>query len=284
MENKQQLWGQCLQLIQQGLARQRDREWVFDTWFRPVTCESYDEQKNTVVLQVPSRYTFEYIEHYYMPLMKEVLKRIFGSNVRLQYRIMKNAYGQPISMLQDSYQKRININVQDAAGRLNAELHKHIGDGARWMSGYDKIAEWLSDNKGRGLLCIGTPGLGKTVVCRHILPTLLDCNIPVVSAHEMNKRINELLHEHILMIDDLGKEDVEVKDYGNRRTPFLELCDRAEQEGNLLIITTNLSTTPVSDPRYPASIKERYGDAVYSRLRALMTTAIVTGDDMRGRS
>ena len=97
----------------------------------------------------------------------------------------------------------------------------------------------------------------------------------------MNSRIDDLLKEKCIIVDDLGKEPVETRTYGNRRTPFFELCNAAEQQGKLLIINTNLSTTPTRDTRYPTSIKERYGEAVLSRLRATVHVVIFEGKDMR---
>ena len=101
----------------------------------------------------------------------------------------------------------------------------------------------------------------------------------------MNTRIDELLTQRCIIIDDLGKEDVEVKNYGNRRHPFFELCDAAEKRGILLIITTNLSTNILPEQYrsiYPDSIEGRYGKEVFSRLRAITRSIAITHDDMRG--
>ena len=281
MEENQQRWQQCLQIIQEHLAKQKDGDWVFSTWFKQIQLEEYDRQQNNLLLRIPSAYIYEYVEHYYAQLLGWAIRNVFGKTVRLQYHLMANASGHPVNLLQEPTSKNVRICIPDAAERFKTELQKLLGNQAQWLEGYNKIVSWLTDNQGRGLLCVGTPGLGKTLICKRILPALLGCNIPVVNAHEMTVRIDELLKERILIIDDLGKESVEVKQYGNLRIPFFELCDAAEQQGNLLIITTNLSTTPDSDPRYPTSLKERYGDAVYSRLRATMTSAIIRGEDMR---
>lgn len=283
MENEQQLWQQCLQLIQQQLMKQKDHEWVYDTWFKPITCINHDNGQNTVLVQVPSIYIYEYIEHYYARLLGWALRSVYGAKVKLQYRIRANAYGHPINLTQEPPSQRISIRIPDAGQRMKTELHKILGDRTQWLPGYDSIVSWLTDNEGKGLVLIGTPGLGKTLICRHILPTLFGCNIPTFTAREMNTHIDEILKKRIVIIDDLGTEDVEYKNYGNSRRPFSELCDNAEQNGNLLIITTNLSTTPVSDPRYPMSIKARYGDATYSRFRTIMKSAIIEGEDLRGK-
>lgn len=272
----------CLQLIKEAI----NDPWVYDTWFAPIRCESYDEQANAVVLQVPSQYVREYLEHYCLRILKQALEAAFKPGVRLQYRIAADA---SFSMVANylrrqgfrADQPRPHIACPDAGERLHDGLKYYLGDNYRWLPAYERIAEWLTDNRGRGLLCIGTPGLGKTLICQRILPVILGRNIPSVTAQEMNDRIDTLLKERCVIIDDLGKEDVEVKNYGNRRTPFFELCDAAERNGNLLIITTNLSTTPVTDPRYPDSIQHRYGPEVLDRLRAITRAVLFTGDSLR---
>jgi DNA replication protein DnaC len=98
---------------------------------------------------------------------------------------------------------------------------------------------------------------------------------------EMTTHIDELLKERAVIIDGLGTEPVHAMVNYNRRTPFFELCDAAERNGILLIITTNLSTTPVDDPLYPLSIEERYGSDVLSRLITTTKLVIFEGPNLR---
>ncbi len=173
----------------------------------------------------------------------------------------------------------------DPYERVKSGIRYFVGENAVWLPAYDEVVAWLSDNKGRGLLCVGSCGLGKSVVCAGVLPILLrdyiGLQVKIVTATGMNQRIDELLkfcgQNQVIVIDDLGKEPVKV--YG--RSPFYELCDAAERTGTLLIISTNLSTTPVNDPRYPDSIRVRYGAAVISRLRSITKVVVVEGQDMR---
>ena len=172
----------------------------------------------------------------------------------------------------------------------------------QWLPAYDQVATWLADNKGRGLICVGSCGLGKTVICRKVLPVLFSRHFGLevlsVTATEMNARIEELLRycqpNHIIIIDDLGTEPPETVNFGNRRRPFCELVDTAERTGTLLIVTTNLRTTTLRlkqdcklgragerDPRGIPSIEERYGIPTLDRLRATTTVALFTGESMR---
>ena len=85
MNNSHQaLWDNCLKLIQANVTEQQ-----FKTWFAPIVFESYSETEHTLLVQLPSRYVFEYLEQYYVGLLSKVLARVFGSDVKLNYHIIE---------------------------------------------------------------------------------------------------------------------------------------------------------------------------------------------------
>ena len=77
------LWDNCLQLIKENVTEQQ-----FRTWFEPIVFEQYNEDSRTLLVQVPSRYVYEYLEQYYVALLSKVLCRCFGTSVQLNYRIV----------------------------------------------------------------------------------------------------------------------------------------------------------------------------------------------------
>ena len=181
------------------------------------------------------------------------------------------------------------IDTCDPRRELWAAISQNVKN-PRWLPCYEQVATWLADNQSRGLLCVGTCGLGKSVICCQTLPYLFrrhfDLETMVVTATEMNQRIDELLkycgRNRIIVIDDLGTEAAETVNYGNRRKPFCELADAAERTGTLLIITTNLRTTRDTNQQrnYP-SIETRYGVPTLDRLKAITKVAVFTGDSLR---
>ena len=77
------LWDDCLRLIRANVTEQQ-----FKTWFAPIVFESYSEANNTLLVQVPSPYVYEYLEQYYVGLLSKVLVRVFGTKVVLRYRVL----------------------------------------------------------------------------------------------------------------------------------------------------------------------------------------------------
>lgn len=175
---------------------------------------------------------------------------------------------------------RVQISIPNAEKRLRGGLQYVVnmksGCNAEWNEhNYRPIVDWMTDNKGKGLLMFGGCGLGKSVIGMYILPLLIkDVHKKVVnifSAQELNQKIDEILKLHIIYIDDIGTED-NLNSYGNKRMPFAELCDAAEKKGKLLILTTNLSIDELT---------RRYGDRVVDRLIATTKAVPFTGDSLR---
>jgi len=182
------------------------------------------------------------------------------------------------------------ISTCDPRCELWTAIRLSVTSDPKWLPPYEQVATWLGDNQGRGLICVGTCGLGKSVICMQALPMLFKrhfgIEVMAVSATGMNQRIDELLgycgHNRVIIVDDLGTEAPETVTYGNRRRPFCELVDMAERTGTLLIITTNIRTTKDTDVRrnYP-SIETRYGVPTLDRLRAITKVVVFKGESLR---
>ncbi len=140
---------------------------------------------------------------------------------------------------------------------------------------YRPVANWMADNQGRGLLMIGGCGLGKTLIGKYILPYLIRyaCGkiLNVFNAQDLNARPDEIMRYRLVYVDDIGTEGIS-NVYGNKRMPFMELCDAAEQEGKLLVCSTNLTT---------GELAEKYGERTIDRLKATTKVVPFTGKSLR---
>lgn len=80
-ENVNILWSECQQILQDNLSQS-----AYQTWFAPVEAIRWED--NVLVLQARSQFVVDYIEDNYLDLLSRVLRKIFGANVQLEYRIL----------------------------------------------------------------------------------------------------------------------------------------------------------------------------------------------------
>ncbi|MBQ9532429.1 MAG: hypothetical protein IJR71_00480 [Prevotella sp.] len=153
---------------------------------------------------------------------------------------------------------RVYISIDNARARLGKALQYFCGQDAKWLPEYEEVSEWLTDNKGKGLLLIGDCGRGKTLITTMILPILLQRLNRVVNiydAPDLNTKTRDIFEKHIIVIDDLGTEST--VEYGEKKIVFADLIDQAEKRGKLLIVTTNLSSDELSD-KYGVKTIDRF--------------------------
>ena len=168
--------------------------------------------------------------------------------------------------------EKVQICIPNAKDVLWRGIQYFTGGNAQWLPEYDEVAAWLAGNQGRGLLCYGNCGRGKTLLCGKIIPIAINffCRkiTAVKDAQQMNKEVDALKKEHLLCIDDIGTEQELVK-YGERRMAFCEIADEAEKKGHLLLLTTNLSLNEIS---------VKYGERMIDRLRAVTKPVLFSGE------
>lgn len=177
----------------------------------------------------------------------------------------------------------VSIKIPNAEERLRGGLDYFVNVFSRgavikaaWdEANYRPVVDWMTDNQGRGLLMIGNCGLGKSLIGKYILPYLIrdSCRkvVNIFNAQELNSKPDEILSYHIIYIDDIGTENVS-NIYGNKRIPFMELCDAVEQKGKLLICSTNLTLDELA---------EKYGERTIDRLRATTKVIPFVGKSLR---
>lgn len=171
---------------------------------------------------------------------------------------------------------RVYIKTPDAKSILARGIRHFCGDKAVWLPEYDHVANWLSDNKGLGLLCAGDCGRGKSVICQKVLPVIFQYwhkkIVNTCTAIEFNTLFDEFKNYKILSIDDIGTEPI-ANIYGEKRMFFQEIVDLAERKQKLLIISTNFNEQ---------DLREKYGERTMDRLRALTRPIVFQGKSLRG--
>ena len=80
-ENINILWAECQQILKDNLSQS-----AYQTWFAPI--EPIQWEDNMLVLQVRSQFIVDYIEDNYLDILSRVLRKVFGAQVQLEYRIL----------------------------------------------------------------------------------------------------------------------------------------------------------------------------------------------------
>ena len=170
---------------------------------------------------------------------------------------------------------KVQISIPNPKELLWSGLRHFEGDNARWLREYEDVARWLENNEGKGLLCYGNCGRGKSLICWKIIPVLIHNRykkvISCYDAQQMNADIDEVKSKHLIYIDDIGTENFSIK-YGEKRLAFSEIVDEAEKRGKLLIVTTNLSLK---------EIEQKYGERTMDRLVAITKRVKFLGESLR---
>lgn len=78
-----EIWNQCLAIIRDNITDQS-----FQTWFMPIKPVKLENNKLTI--QVPSQYSYEWLEHHYVDLLSKTIKRVIHPDAQLEYRIIVN--------------------------------------------------------------------------------------------------------------------------------------------------------------------------------------------------
>ncbi len=81
------VWNECLSFIKDNIQPQ-----AFKTWFEPIKPVKLAD--NSLSVQVPSKFFYEWLEEHYVKLLKVALTKSLGEGAKLVYIIrMENTYG-----------------------------------------------------------------------------------------------------------------------------------------------------------------------------------------------
>lgn len=86
MRDHATVWDSCLQAIRKNVPVQS-----FKTWFEPIRAVKLEN--NSLTIQVPNRFFYEWLEEHYVSLLKSTIRRELGDKGRLEYHILMGANG-----------------------------------------------------------------------------------------------------------------------------------------------------------------------------------------------
>lgn len=149
----------------------------------------------------------------------------------------------------------------------------------KWYVEYDEVIDWMSDNKGKGLMLIGSSGCGKSIILTKVLPALFLCFkrkiLRVYKSRDIARMdIDELyryMKRNYIAVDEFGREK-DLNEFGTKHNAMEYVIDECETDMKLLFITSNLNIKQVS---------ERYGEHILDRLKLLCKIVVFKGESLR---
>lgn len=158
------------------------------------------------------------------------------------------------------------------------------------QTSFMQVANWLIAPTKNSLFLLGGCGTGKTTMLQtlhHLLSIeefrcwqnpCVNTYCSFYTALQVAKLANDdedfsyLCKRPILFIDDLGCEPVDVRNYGNSITPFVELLYYRYDNWLPMVISSNLTAKELA---------ERYGERVAERMREMFLLVPMTGESFR---
>jgi chromosomal replication initiator protein len=84
LKNHHQIWNDCLSVIKDNV-----QPISYRTWFEPIKPVRIENEVLTI--QVPSPFFYEYLEEQYIDLLKKTLRKVIGTNAKLEYNVLMSA-------------------------------------------------------------------------------------------------------------------------------------------------------------------------------------------------
>lgn len=148
-----------------------------------------------------------------------------------------------------------------------------------FVSNLEQVSKWLVNEKTKpGLMLGGLFGNGKTVTLTAIKELFHRCVLNPENHHvffysSMMKRAKPLLENVMkeelfmedamevdwLLIDELGEEPTLMKNYGNSKTPIIDILNYRYDKCMPTIVTTNLNGDELEE-KYTRRVKDRFKD------------------------
>lgn len=124
-EDYKRVWAECLEVIKDTLGPENRK--AYETWFVPIVPLQLD--KNTLIVQVPSAFFYEYLENHYLDLLKRVIRLQLGPNGMLKYSIVMDQSIQTnplVTTLPSNNQRPVQNPLTDLPININKEATRVI--------------------------------------------------------------------------------------------------------------------------------------------------------------
>lgn len=157
------------------------------------------------------------------------------------------------------------------------------------ISNLRRVSEFLTDNGSKfGVILCGVCGNGKTTMLyafQNALNFLISSNyvsrdfgIRIIDAKDLLhygkdfEQFRQIKRNNMIGIEDLGREETGVLDYGNLLNPVIDLIEYRYNYQLFTFITTNLT---------PKDIREKYGKRIADRFNEMLEVIVFENETYR---
>ena len=151
--------------------------------------------------------------------------------------------------------------------------------------GIERATRWLTTLGKPWLFLSGNVGTGKTTLMRSILQVLLICGVsakmfrasdfPVLFLNNIEQTERQILRGEwceVLLLDDVGVDQFEYKEYGNAIRPFVKVIEERYNRQLPLVVSTNLTGE---------EIRATYGERTIDRIKEMAVGIKYKGESFR---
>ena len=248
---------------------------AFETWFKPISPVSFDSGVLTV--SVPSEFFREYLEEYYLDVLKKTLKKEIGSDARLVYQVapvrVQPPMEYPAAQCNTPENKPITVPTYRQSGspnpfvipglqrvKVNTQLNPNycfanlaIGECNKMgITAGESIARYPGKTAFNPLFLFGGPGLGKTHIAQAIgiaikekYPELVVLYVPAsrfktqfMEAVNVKNNLTDFLAFYMKM-DVLIIDDIQDMSAPGTQNAFFQIFNHLHQNGKQLIFTSD---------------------------------------------
>jgi chromosomal replication initiator protein len=183
----EELWNKILEIIKEELSPQ-----AYNSWFNQTKAVKFGE--NELIISAPSNFCKDWLEKHYTVFIKDILKRILGTenNLKIEFRTAEQKFSAPAHSILDPEKKTKNVGFP-----LNPKYtfdNFEVGNGNRFAHAACLAVAQAPAKAYNPLFVYGGVGLGKThlmqAIANHIIQHNPKTKVLYVSG---NKFTNELL-------------------------------------------------------------------------------------------
>ena len=258
------VWNNCLHIIKEDVAEQ-----AFNTWFVPIV--PLRLEGNSLTIQVPSQFFYEWLEDHYVDVLKRALTIVLGEGAKLEYSVIvdrgpKQGVPYTVNLPGGNSNGKPKVNNPFQLDELTSPQESQLNQNYTFDNFIEGECNRLARSAGYAvakkpgitsfnpLMIYGGVGLGKThlvqAIGNKIKADLPDKFVLYVSSEKfINQFIkavqnNEIQHfqAYYLQVDVLIIDDVQFF-AGKERTQeiFFHIFNHLHQSGKQIIMTSDRS-------------------------------------------